>query len=319
MITLLKNIISFIKKQRKLLFLVVVLTFLMFFLRFPWTYLLEKTVRDFQKKSPPSLQTDFDNLHFSFFPPGIEFKNLFVDYKRKTTLLDSFKISIVLSKWLAFKKAFKVKAVQDNSSLFVEFWKKEKIMKDDPEEQPVIIYFIKGYSPLLDLKALNSMFPNMKMSGVMKTRFDYTGSPRISEENKAFLNLTGEAIRLSQMEIQTPLGPLDFPSIQWKEGEIVLHLKKEELVFKTFRLGSPSDDLFVQMKGSASVFFSYGRIRLNSYDVQLQVDLNKGFQMSLLDIMFAGYKEDKGTFYRYKARLTGKGNQVPNMDKLSEF
>ena len=139
------------------------------------------------------------------------------------------------------------------------------------------------------------------------------------EEVKALLNLKGENVRLSSAEIHTPLGALNFPPIQWKEGEIVSHFKEGELVFKAFRLGSPSDDLIVQMKGSSSVNFSYGRLRLNSYNVQLQIDIDKNMEMNWLDLMLAGYKEDKGSFYRYRLRLTGQGYQIPDMETLSEF
>lgn len=314
-----KKIFQFIKKQKKLLTWIVILTVLFFSLRFPWNHLLEKTARDFQKKSPSSLQTDFDKLRLKFFPPGVEFKNLSVNYKRKNSLLDSLRISMVLSKWLAFKKAWRIKAVKENSSLSVEFWKKEKILKEDPEKRPIVTYFVKGHSPLLDLQVLNSLFSNMKMSGVVETHFDYEGSPEMMQEAKAFLSLKGKNIRLSSTEIQTPLGSLSFPSIQWKEGDIISHFKEGELVFKTFRLGSPSDNLIVQMKGSGSVGFSYEKFRLNSYNIQLQIDVNKNKEMSWLDLMLAGYKEDKGNFYRYRLRLTGKGYQIPDMEKLSEF
>ena len=314
-----KKVFQFINKQKKLLTWLVVLTILFFSLRFPWNNLLEETARSFQKKSPPSLQTDFDKLRLTFFPLGVEFKNLSVNYKRKSSLLDSFRVSMILSKWLAFKKAWRVKAVKDNSSLFVDFWKTEKTLEDDPENRSVTIYFVKGHSPLLDLKDLSSLFSNIKMSGLLKTHFDYEGSLTMAEEVKAFLNLKGEDIRLSSAEIQTPLGALNFPPIRWKEGEIISQLKEGELVFKTFRLGAPTDNLIVQMKGSSSVGFSYGRFRLNSYNVQLQIDVDKNMEMSWIDLMLAGYKEDKGSFYRYRLRLTGKGYQIPDMEKLSEF
>ena len=319
MFKLLKKLLRFIGKHRKLLALTLFMTFLFFSLRFPWNSFFEKTVRDFQKKSPLSFQTDFDRLHLNFFPPGVIFKNFSINYKKKSFHLDSLRLSIVLSKWLAFKKAWRLKAAKENSSLLLEFWKKEKKLKNDPEDNWLSLYFVKGYSPFLQLQNLNSLFPNIKMSGVVKTHFDYEGPPERLEEVKAFLNLKGENIRLSQTEFHTPLGPLNFPSLFWKKGEIILQLKEAELIFKTFHLGGPSDKLIVQMKGSGAVLFSYGKIHLNSYDIQLQIDVDKDFQMSLLDLMFAGYKEDKESFYRYRLRLIGQGNQIPKMEKLSDF
>ena len=319
MFRLLKKILSFIWKQRKLLILFVALTVLFFFLRFPWNHLLEKTVKDFQKEFPSSFQTDFDSLRIKLFPPGVEFDNLFLNYKGRGLLLKSFRISMALSQWLAFKRAWRIEALQDNSSLSVVFWKKEKTFREGALETPIVIYFVKGYSPFLELKALNDLFPNMKMSGRLQTRFDYEGHLERGQEATAFFSLKGENVHLSKTEISTPLGPLSFPPIRWKKTEFVSHLKDGEVVFKTFRLGSPSDEFIIQMKGSVSVFFSYGTIRLNSYDIQLQIDVDKTFKMNILDLIFAGYKEDKGGFYRYILRITGEGNQVPHMEKLSEF
>ena len=79
------------------------------------------------------------------------------------------------------------------------------------------------------------------------------------------------------------------------------------------------DPLRIKMKASGSLFASYGTVRLNSYDIQLQIDTRKDFQMSLLDLMFAAHKEDKGGFFRYMVRLTGQGKQVPHIEKLAEF
>ena len=294
------------------------LTGLFFSLRFPWNRFLEKQVRDFQKKSPHFLQTDFSKLQLNVLPPGVEFKDLSLNYKRKFFFLDSLKFSIIPSKWLAFKKAWRIRAVQDSSLFFVDFWKKENKSSDEAGRQPTAIYFIKGYSPSFQLQALNN-FLNTKMSGLVQARFDYEGSFNKIQEAKAFLNLTGNNIHLSQTEIPTMLGPLNFPSIQWKNGEVAFRLKEEEIVFKTFRLGDPTDYFIVQVKGSASIFSSYGRVRFNSYNIQLQIDVNKKLQIRLLDLMFKNFKEDKTTFYRYRLRLIGQGNQVPKMEKLAEF
>lgn len=314
----LKKTFYFIKKHIKILLLILFLTVLFFSIRFPWNRFLEKQVRDFQKKSPYFLQTDFSKMDLNILPPGVEFKNLSVNYKRKNIFLDSLTFSIIPSRWLAFKKAWRIRAVKDNSLFVVDFWKKEKKPTDETRKEPTVIYFIKGHSPFFQLQALNS-FLNTKISGLVKARFDYEGPFNQVQEAKAFLRLTGNNIHFSQTEIPTMLGPLNFPSIKWTNGEVAFRLKEEEIVFKTFRLGAPTDDFIVQMKGSASIFSSYGRVLFNSYNIQLQIDVNKKLQIRLLDLMFKNFKEDKTTFYRYRLRLTGRGNQVPKMEKLSEF
>lgn len=319
MFRLLKKLFGFLWKQKKLLILIFILTALIFSLRFPWNHLLEKVVKKAQKNLPPSFQTEFDRIQFGFFPPGLEFKDLSLNYKRKFIQLDSLRVSLVLSHWLAFKKAWSLKAEKDSSSLSVIFWKKEKTLEDEVSEIPVVIYFVKGNSPFLELKALSGLFPNVKMSGAVQAHFNYEGDLNKIQEAEASFNLKGENIQLSKMELKTPMGPLSFPSVKWKEVEVVSQLKEEEVVLKTFRWGSPSDDLIIQIRGSGSIGFIYGRVRLNSYNIQLQIDVDKNFQIPILDLMFADHKEDKGGGYRYRLRMTGQGNQVPNMEKLDKF
>lgn len=317
MIRLFQLFFVFIWKKKKILISIIALAVLFFSLRFPWNRLLEKTIKNFQKKSPASLQTEFDEIRLKLFPPGIEFENMIFNYKNRSFSVKSLEIAVDLFRWLALKKAWRIKAVQGGSSLNVVFWKaKENI---EGEDSPVDFYFIKGGSPALDLELLSHVFPKARVSGNIQTDFDYSGHPERIQSSKAEWNLQGSGIHLSEMELKTPLGPLNLPSIHWGEGEALISLKEGELVLKKLRLGVPADDFIIQMKGSGSVFYSYGRLRLNSYDIQLQMDVNKNFRTSLLDLMFAGYKEDRGKFYRYSLRMTGQGNQVPNMEKLSKF
>ena len=319
MFQLLKIFLGFVWRQKKLLFFILFLTALIFSLRFPWNNLLEKTVRNVQKKSPSSLQTDFENIEMKFFPPGVEFKNLSVNYKRKAFTFDRFRFSVVLSKWIALKQAWSLRAFKDGSLLSVVFWKEKKTLEEEDTEIPAIVYFVNGHSPYLDLAILESFFPKIKISGGVRTHFDFEGHPDRVEKIKANFSLKGNSIRLSKTELDTPLGPLNLPPVFWSEGEMDLVLKEGELLFKTFRLGSPKDNFIIQMKGSGAVSFSFGKVRLNSYNVQLQIDVNKNFKMHILDLMFAGYKEDKGSFYRYLLQMTGRGNQMPNMEKLDKF
>ena len=318
MFQIIKKIIGFLWRQKKLLFFILFLTALFFALRFPWNTLLEKTVKNIQKQSPSGFQTDFDRLYFNFFPPGVEFSDLSLSYKRKALLLDRFQISILFWKWLAFKKAWRFQALKGDSSFYLDFWKKKKRSKENPDKA-FTIYFLKLVSASLELEDLRTLFPDMKMSGKAKVRFDYEGSPERIQESKASMLLEGEKIQLLQTELKTHLGSLNLPPISWEEGEVFAHLKEGELILKKFHLGSPSDDFIVQVKGSAALKYSYGSVQVESYDLKMQMDLDKKIPMKLLNLMFAGYKEDKGSFFRYRLRLRGQGKKVPDMEKISEF
>ena len=318
MFQFLKKILVFLWKQKKLLVFILFLIVLFFALRFPWNTLLEKTIKNVQKQYPSGFQADFDKLYFTFFPPGLGFSNVSLAYKKRALLLDRLQVSILFQKWLAFKKAWRFQAVRGDSFFYLDFWQKKKSSQENPEIT-LTNYFLKAFSPSLDLEVVKTLFSHLKMSGNVNFRFDYQGFPERIEESKASLILKGKDIQLLQTNIRTHLGSLSFPPINWKEGEISFYLKEGELVLKKFHLGSPSDDFIVQIKGSAALKYSYGSVQVESYDLKMQIDLNKQNPMKLLNLMFAGYKEDKGSFFRYKARLKGQGRQVPDMEKISTF
>ena len=320
MLKLLKKFFSILNKNKKTLFFVFWLIVLVFAVRFPWNDLLEKTFRDIQEKSPQALQMDFDNLKLKLFPPGVEFNNVSFFYKGRPVSLDSLEASIDLAKWLALKKGWKFKLVKGDSRLLVAFHKTEKKNKEEPEDSPPIeVYFIKGSADLLNLKSLNDLARNTQFSGQIKTQFFYEGSPKLAEDIKANLKAEGLNIYLSKLELQTPLGPLNLPPIEWSSVKLDLEVKDSELLFKDLRLGQAKDAFNMQMKGSGALAFSYrGQPRLSSYNLELKIDLDKAFPLRILDLMFSSYREDKGDFYRYSLRLIGQGSQVPNMEKLED-
>ena len=321
MLRLLKNFVSVINKNKKALFFIFSLICVLFILRFPWNDLLEKTLRDFQKKSPKALQMEFDNLKMKVFPPGLEFKGLSFFYKGKPVSLSALVVSMDLVKWLAFKKAWKFKFFKEDSHVFISFYKEEKKKKEESEDSPPIeLYFVKGSSSFFNLKALDDLLSDAQLSGNIKTQFSYMGSFQQVEGIRAFMKANGKGISLSQLELQTPLGPLSLPPIEWSSVSVDVEVKESEIIFKSLRLGSDKDDFNIQMKGSGALSFTYsGQVRLISYNLELKIDLDKEFPLRILDLTFAPYKEDKGSFYRYSLRLIGQGSQVPHMEKLENF
>lgn len=313
MFGLLRSFFVLIWKYKKYLSLVVFLTSLIFALRFPWNILLNKTVKNFQKNSTMSLPIEFDKIRLQVFPPGVEFENLSFEYKNTPLSFENVKISMDLIHWLGFKQAWKIQAVKGEGFAQAIFWKKKK--KQEGEDTPVEVYFVKGYMSLMDL----SLF-NPKMSGVIQSQFEYKGHPQRIQSSEASWSIKGTNIHLSKMELQTPLGALSLPPIKWQKAEALILLKEGELNFKKINLGMHPDDFIVQIKGSGSLVYLYGNMRLNSYDLQLQMDVAQSLRISsLLDLMFVGYKTTLGDKYRYSLRMMGEGNQVPNMEKLSSF
>ena len=285
--------------------------------RFPLNEWLRKSLRDLQKKSPIAKEIIFDDLKIKWFPPGVFFKNISFVYKNKRVELDSAFISISLKHWIAFKKAFNLKFKQGESSFFVNFQRQfildEKSLEDKKQE----IYSIKGFSSHINLEDLTFLYPNML--GVLKTQFFYKGSVQYPENIKGEINLNGKNIVLSELQLNTLLGPLSLPSIEWTQLELKIQMKEGELIFEKVNLGEAGDQLKVKMRGSGAFGYSRGSFRLNSYNIELEIDIDKTMEFGFLDLMFANYKESKSNFYRYSIRLTGQGSQVPKIEKLEKF
>ncbi|MCY4321257.1 MAG: hypothetical protein OXC37_02475 [Bdellovibrionaceae bacterium] len=321
MFKLLKKFFSILAKNKKTVFLIWFLVLVIFVIRFPWNDLLEKSFRDFQKKSPTALKMKFDKLKMKLFPPGMEFQNLSFVYQNNPISLNSLIVSMDLAKWLAFKKAWKFKIFKGDSYLRLNFYKStEESFEDSADDTPIEAYFIKGFAPFFDLRDLKSFTSKTELSGNIKLQFFYNGSPQDVENIKASLQASGKDIYLSKLELQTPLGPLNLPTIEWSSISIDIEVKESELLFKTLRLGESKDDFNMQIRGSGGLAFS-SRFQpiLNSYNLELQIDLSKQLPIKILDLMFSSYKEDKGSFYRYSVRLMGQGSQVPRMEKLESF
>lgn len=319
----LKKIFSLLFKNKAYLFLILSLTAFFFILRFPLNEWLEKSIKDLQKESPLTREISFNDLKAKWLPPGLLFQDVSFVYKGKTSRLDSALVSISLKDWIAFKKGFNVQLRHGRSKLFFNFKTKPVPAEEELAAEPGReIYLLRGSSSLIDLKDLSFLYPNM--SGDLKIQFFYQGSFQdvVGQDVVGMtgeLNLTGENISFSELKLNTLLGPLNLPSIKWTNSETELEVKEGELIFKTVELGGEKDDLKVKMGGSGAFSSVRRAVRLSSYNIELQIDIDKKIPFGFLDLMFASYKEDKGDFYRYSVRMIGQGSQVPKMEKLESF
>ena len=89
------------------------------------------------------------------------------------------------------------------------------------------------------------------------------------------------------------------------------------MIIDNLQLGAPSDSLYVQLRGHIE-FSLARRLRINSYDLQTQIDANRNFRLELLDLMLSNTKTETLKGYRYKARIQGDKDSS-NIEKLSVF
>lgn len=319
MFSALKKVFTFFFKIKKYLFLISFFSFIIFFIRFPWSDMLEKQVRKFQQKSPSARQIQFDDLEAKFFPPGVTFKGFSFFYGQKKVDLDSFKISLDVKRWLAFKKAFKILLKKEDSVLAFNF-RTEKV-KSQLEEAPSAqkLYFVKGFSRNFHLDTLNQFLSGIHLTGLIESEFFFKGSAEDIENIQAGLDLKGKNLVLSKSQLNTLLGPLSLPQTKWRQAEIDLKVREGELLFEKIAIGQPGDQLLIQLKGSSAFEFVGSRFKISSYNLELQIDLDKDLPFPFLDLIFGAYKEDKRGFDRYSLRLIGQGSDMPKMEKLEKF
>ena len=175
--------------------------------------------------------------------------------------------------------------------------------------------FVKGHSKSMALEDLSFLSSSLK--GNLKTKFFYQGFLRDTQSMKGHMTLTGEDISLSELKLNTLLGPLSLPSLNWETVDLKLELKEGEVLFEKVELGSSKDALKIKMRGSMALSKRF--FRLQSYNIELQIDLDKNTEFAFLDLMFAGHKEVQPQFYRYSIRLVGQGSQIPKIEKLESF
>ena len=178
---------------------------------------------------------------------------------------------------------------------------------------------LKGRSPLLHLSFFRSLFPAVKISGRVKLQFEMEGLRENPTAGKGFVRMEGQNIRLKRIFLETDLGPLHLPDIQWKEVDVIARLSEERVIFERFRLGVETDPFFLQMRGDTEVRFNRGHIRLGGYDIQLSAKTRNDFKLSLMDLFLAGTKTPVPGGWLYLARIMGSGTKPPDIEKISEF
>ena len=316
MLSIIKKILLAFWKYKKYFVSVLGLAVIFWSIRFPWNNFLTVMLRE--RISAVRQDMDFEDLKIKLFPPGLQFDKVSLIHNRKKIEMDSLSVYLNLSQWLALKKAFKAEIQKDKSGVSVSFYKKTLLTNEDKQQKD--LYFITANSNQFQLESLSPFLENNPLKGAVGFWSLYEGSPEDISNIKARLRLESSGgVELSPYQWDSTLGPVRFPSIKWKKVEADLEIKEGELVFNKIEFGFPGDKMQVKARGSGAFTWSYGRIRLNSYNIELQIDLKKDFNFSFLDLMFMAYKEDNEDFYRYRLRLIGEGNQVPTMEKLESF
>ena len=302
-------------KYKKIFFLFWILTSFLFIIRFPWSDTLEKIVRESQKQLDVDLE--FEKLKFKILPPGISFYKMSLKNPslKEPITLDTFVFSMAISKWLALKKAWTVEGVKDKSSFVFTFWKENRLVEDVESSY----LFLEGGSPLLDFSLLKSLLPRIKIEGQASFKMQYEGDIKNLEKAKGVLEIKASQILWLKSQIETNMGPIELPKLDWSRAEATIRLKEGNIIVESLVLGSYSDELYLQLRGNGELIYAYNQFQLGSYDFQVKIAISKALPLSLIDLLLSGAKEELFDKYVYQARITGQGFRAPNIEKLTSF
>ena len=318
LISFIKKIFGFIKIQRKNILIIFFLTFLIILIRFPWSEGTEKVIRQIKSQIKLPIDVDFKKVSINLIPPSFSFYDLQIDNKffDDTLNLEKLKFSLSLKKWLALNPGYKVNIKKDDSQLFLTYWTQKKKANKKKETY----YYFEGFSSLLNLEHLMPLSEHIKADGITQFNFALSLNTENLETLSGLFSVEASNIKFYKFQIVTPMGPLSFPNIRWKRAEIKMRISEGEVIFDTVQLGTSQDALFIQLRGSLSLSFPLQRrVRVDAYDLQVQIETSQNFRSDLLDLMLSNTKTQTLKGYRYRARIQGGGSEPARIERLSVF
>ena len=312
---MLSGIRHFLKREKKWIWTFLLFLFVFFALRLPYTEIVDKAARKALDPLPANIQFKKTALHI--LPPALSFRQVSVSHRSLAAPFetDQIRVSPAWLKWMTFSKGLKVHFLKEGTrfSLVLSLKKitKKKIKKSQIQ--------IKGESFRLHPTFLQSLLPSMQMKGNIQIEFEIEGFADRPLNGKGFAQIRGRDIKLNQILLNTGLGPLHLPDIQWKEARVILRLSKERVTLEKFLLGRDTDPFSLQMKGSLELGWSRGRLRPGKYDLRLSAQTDRNFKLSLMDLLLINTKTPTDGGWRYLARITGSGTKPPDIEQISEF
>ena len=310
-----KTIWNFIKKYKKNILTVLLITILITIFRFPGSEIVNKLAREVTQSLP--FQMDFQKTQIDLIPPRLSFNNTSFYHSTLSEPFDLDKVSIALalSRWLAFNQGWKISFKKESSELSLLIAFKNKT-RDKVKKKLLNLY---GQSSFFSLSLLRPFFPYLQISGVTNFSFELEGPIKNLITGKGMFQLQGKQVESKATQINSAMGPLNLPHIKWKNIDIEFQLKDNQILIKKFLLGTKSHPLFVNLRGYLELNLYRNRLRIENYDIQTLIEVSKDFQLPLLDLMLLKTKEQTLRGVKYTARITGNPSKAPNIEKLSEF
>lgn len=299
----LKMLLHFLKNNKKKVFLGFIVYLVCLFMLFPFSDLGSMVTAQVARLTQNQIFLKFKGLHFSLVPSlGLELTDVVVQGLQFPQLTcESVTVAPSIAGLLAFKPGVSLNA----KGLFggdVALSTRGGSKAESGAVKQNISLDAEG----IELSTLSrTLSLPMTLDGKVNIDSKAVIDPSFSEQPDAQLSLNAIRVNITTANIPTPIGPLALPDTKLKELIIKGQLSKGELNIEKAQIGSPSDELFAQIRGTMNLQFQTlgGQVSVNpgAFDLTIQIKTKPSYQAKAG--LFLGFLDS------YKKSQTPQGTE----------
>lgn len=311
----LKEILSWLLKNKKLIVLFFVSVSVFFVLLFPINDLSYWVSSNINKLTSGQIYLKFKKMSLSFSPtPGLRFNDSVISGKQIPEFkIDEMTITPNLLELITFKPGFRVDTKGFmQGQLSVSFKNIGKTANDNPK----INLQVTGEQ--LSLKQMRETFSlPVELMGEtslnLNTNFDVGFETPPTSDIKFIIN----SFSLPNSSVSTPMGPLTLPLLSLSKVSLEGQLKENQFEITKGEIGSSKDDLYGSISGSMGVKINKRGRQVQpdfgSYNFNVDIVVKKKFsEKATLFLSFLNnykYSDSKGV--RYIFRVSSPSFRAP--------
>lgn len=312
----LRDLIDFLKNNKKKVFIGLVAYFIFLFLLFPFSDLGSYVTTQVARLTQNQVFLKFNELHFSLLPsPGLELTDVKVQGLQFPPLsTDSLTVSPSIAGLLSFKPGVSL----DAKGLFdgdVSLTTRGGSSATSGAMKQNITLDAEG----VELSKISTTLGlPMNLEGKMTLDSDAVIDPSFSEQPDAQVDLKAVRINLTSASIPTPIGPLALPDTKLQELVLKGQMVKGELNIEKAQIGTPSDELFAQIRGTMNLNFQSagGQVGVNPgpFDLTIQIKTKPSYQSKaglFLGFLDAYKKSESPQGREYIFKVSGQNFYAP--------
>ena len=305
-----KKIFNWIKKIFKKLRLFIFFLIVLLIVRLPYSDITQIVT---EKYLPKNLK--FESSSLNPLKLGLVLKNVSWSLKSKKNLkLEKLSVSPNILDLVFFKLGLSANLFFDkNSKVQIEFSKNRNPTPDIHLKIKTRFFNLNFLNPLIKATQLEGA-----LSGKVKSQFkeDFSENPILNAD------LLFKQVKLFSGRVLSPIGQIAFPSFFWSKASLKLQSNKEgSLKVLKLQLGGEKDLLKLKLKGDIKWHFSPSSKNLESYNLDLNIQLDKSLkgELPILELFLDSVATQRAQFIEYSANLKARGFETPNLVKIPAF